>query len=110
MPPTCTWRPADLAGSAAERRLQIARDRARRPRKIGGTTRTREETAMSDFSEAMRRVITGDDASGQSVVIIDGGPSSMIGDPATGGLFEIWEDAASGPLDPRIHDDLGTKK
>ena len=64
---------------------------------------------MSEFREAMRRVITGDDASGQSVVIIDGGPSSMIGDPDLGGLFEIWEDAASGPLDPSIHDDLGTK-
>ena len=35
---------------------------------------------MSDFREAMRRVITGDDASGQSVVIIDGGPSSEVGD------------------------------
>ena len=62
---------------------------------------------MSAFKEAMRRVITGDDASGQSVVIIDGGPSSMSGDPETGGLFEIWEDAATGPLDPKAHDDLG---
>ncbi|MDB5483733.1 MAG: hypothetical protein JWO83_4786 [Caulobacteraceae bacterium] len=62
---------------------------------------------MSDFREAMRRVITGDDASGKSVVIIDGGPSSMIGDPEIGGLFEIWEDAASGALDPKSRDDLG---
>jgi len=62
---------------------------------------------MTAFREAMRRVITGDDASGKSVIIVDGGPSSMVGDPDTGGLFEIWEDAASGPLDPRVHDDLG---
>jgi hypothetical protein len=62
---------------------------------------------MSDFREAMRRVITGDDASGKSVVIIDGGPSSMIGDPEIGGLFEIWEDAASGAFDPKSRDDLG---
>ena len=62
---------------------------------------------MSTFRDAMRRVITGDDASGKSVVIIDGGPSSMIGDPETGGLFEIWEDAATGPLDPKARDDLG---
>ncbi|HLZ84267.1 MAG TPA: hypothetical protein VKQ54_11930 [Caulobacteraceae bacterium] len=62
---------------------------------------------MSAFKDAMRRVITGDDATGKSVVIIDGGPSSMIGAPETGGLFEIWEDAASGPLDPKAREDLG---
>ena len=65
---------------------------------------------MSSFQEAMRRVITGDDANGQSVVILDGGPSSTIGDTNLGGLFEIWEDAASGPLDPREHEDLGAKR
>ncbi len=65
---------------------------------------------MSSFREAMRRVITGDDAEGRSVVIIDGGPSSETGAPDLGGLFEIWEDAASGPLDPRVHDDLGTTR
>jgi len=65
---------------------------------------------MSAFRDAMRRVITGDNAQGKSVVIIDGGPSSEIGSPDLGGLFEIWEDAASGALDPRLHDDLGTKR
>jgi hypothetical protein len=65
---------------------------------------------MSAFQEAMRRVITGDDADGQSVVIIDGGPSSEIGSADLGGLFEIWEDAASGPLDPKAQADLGTRK
>ncbi|MGI9170415.1 MAG: hypothetical protein ACR2FH_09600 [Caulobacteraceae bacterium] len=63
---------------------------------------------MPTFAEAMRRVITGDDADGRSVVILDGGPSSVAGAVESGGLFEIWEDAASGPLDPRVHDDLGT--
>jgi hypothetical protein len=33
-----------------------------------------------------------------------------IGSPDLGGLFEIWEDAASGALDPRLYDDLGTKR
>ena len=33
---------------------------------------------MSKFHDAMRRVITGDNAEGQSVIIIDGGPSSEI--------------------------------
>ncbi|QUD87859.1 hypothetical protein [Phenylobacterium montanum] len=65
---------------------------------------------MFSFKEAMRRVITGDDAGGQSVVILDGGPSSEAGDPDLGGLFEIWEDAASGALDPKQHDDLGTRQ
>ncbi|MDQ2859847.1 MAG: cupin domain-containing protein [Pseudomonadota bacterium] len=63
---------------------------------------------MPTFTEAMRRVITGDDASGQSVIILDGGPSSVIGEVESGGLFEIWEDAASGPLDPKVRNDLGT--
>ena len=58
------------------------------------------------FQEAMRRVITGDNETGKSVVILDGGPASEI----NGALFEIWQDAASGPLDPRLHTDLGSKK
>jgi hypothetical protein len=65
---------------------------------------------MTDFREALRRVITGDDKDGRSVVILDGPPSSEIGSPDAGGLFEIWEDAASGKLDPAVHDDLGTKR
>nr|WP_310522227.1 hypothetical protein [Polymorphobacter sp.] len=65
---------------------------------------------MTAFREAMRRVVTGDDAGGQSVVIIDGGPSAFSGDPELGGLFEIWEDAASGALDPSDHCDLGAAR
>jgi hypothetical protein len=65
---------------------------------------------MPSFQDAMRRVVTGDKASGQSVIILDGGPSSTIGDPNLGGLFEIWEDAASGLLDPKVHEDLGAKR
>jgi len=62
---------------------------------------------MFAFKDAMRRIITGDDPQGQSTIIIDSGPSSEIGTPELGGLFEIWEDAASGPIDPRDHRDLG---
>ena len=65
---------------------------------------------MFSFQDAMRRVITGDDASGQSVVILDGGPSSQSGAPDLGGLFEIWEDSATAPLDPKAHDDLGATR
>jgi quercetin dioxygenase-like cupin family protein len=62
---------------------------------------------MTDFKTAMRRIITGDDADGRSVIILDGPPSSSAGDPDVGGLFEIWEDIASGPLDPTDHADRG---
>lgn len=59
------------------------------------------------FAEAMRRVVTGDDASGKSVIIIDGPPSGGIGDPALGGLSEIWHEAVNGAIDPRDHADRG---
>jgi len=62
---------------------------------------------MSDIAAALRRVITGDDANGASVVIIDGPPSATNGEPNLGGLFDIWHDKASGPLDPQDHTDLG---
>lgn len=65
---------------------------------------------MASLEEALRRVITGDDVDGRSVIILDGPPSSTIGDLVRGGLFEIWEDAASGPLDPRAREDLGAKR
>jgi hypothetical protein len=65
---------------------------------------------MTAFQQALRRVITGDDVHGKSVIIIDGGPSSTVGDPDLGGLFEIWEDAATGALDPREHEDLGATR
>jgi hypothetical protein len=65
---------------------------------------------MSDFSEAMRRVITGEDANGKSLVIIDGPPSGEIGDPNLGGLFEIWHEATGGALDKNATADLGERK
>ncbi len=59
------------------------------------------------FEDAMRRIITGDDASGKSVVIVDGPPSSIAGAPGTGGLFEIWHDVLAGALNPKDTTDLG---
>jgi hypothetical protein len=44
---------------------------------------------MSSFRDAMRRVITGDNAQGKSVVIIDGGPSSEIGNPDLVGCLKF---------------------
>ena len=65
---------------------------------------------MSSFRDVMRRVVTGDNEQGKSAVIIDGGPSCEVGNSDLAGLFEIWEDAATGSLDPRSHDDLGPKR
>jgi hypothetical protein len=62
---------------------------------------------MTDFAAIMRRVITGDDAAGDSVVIIDGPPSAINGDPNVGGLFDIWHDVSTGLLDPQDHAELG---
>jgi len=65
---------------------------------------------MSGFADALRRVITGDDADGRSVVILDGPPSATAGNADVGGLFEIWEDLSTGVLDPRDHADLGNAR
>lgn len=65
---------------------------------------------MSDFNEAMRRVITGEDASGKSIAIVDGPPSGQIGDPNLGGLFEIWHEAVTGAFDKSDAADRGDAK
>jgi hypothetical protein len=65
---------------------------------------------MTDIASALRRIVTGDDASGKSVIIVDGPPSSLIGSPELGGLFELWHDVQAGPLDPRATRDLGPKR
>ena len=44
------------------------------------------------FEETLRRVITGDDASGQSITIIDGPPADAAVVQGRGGLLEIWTD------------------
>ncbi len=53
------------------------------------------------FSEAMRRVITGEGEDGRSCIVIDGAPSGEIGAPGLGGLYEIWHEAVSGTIDPK---------
>lgn len=65
---------------------------------------------MAGYKDIMRRIVTGDDADGQSLVIVDGPPSSTNGDPDIGGLFDIWHDVSTGPLDPQVHGDLGPER
>lgn len=55
----------------------------------------------------MRRVITGDDADGFSLVIVDAPPSGELGAPGLGGLYEIWHEALNEKLDPRDTRDRG---
>lgn len=59
------------------------------------------------FAEAMRRVVTGDDADGRSLVVIDGPPSGEIGGPGLGGLYEIWHEAVAGAIDTKVGHDRG---
>jgi hypothetical protein len=56
---------------------------------------------MSNFAEAMRRVITDEDAEGKSIVIIDGPPANGATESELGGLFEIWHEAVGGAFDKR---------
>lgn len=65
---------------------------------------------MSDFSDAMRRIITGEDQEGRSLVIVDGGPSGEIGEAALGGLFEIWHEAVGGAFEKTDARDRGETK
>lgn len=59
------------------------------------------------FEDAMRRVITGDDPNGGSVIIIDGPPSGELGAPGLGGLYEIWHEALNEKLDPQDRRERG---
>jgi len=62
------------------------------------------------FEEALRRVITGDDAGGDSVVIVDGPPAEAAVVPGRGGLLEIWTDNVLSVLDPKDRTDRGKGK
>lgn len=61
------------------------------------------------FADLMRRVVTGDDAQGRSLIVVDGPPSGEIGAAGLGGLYEIWHEAVSGAIDPKEQVDRGEK-
>lgn len=56
--------------------------------------------STDDFATRLRRVITGIDAGGQSIVTFDGPASPTIAFGGGAGLFEIWTDEG-GTLDRR---------
>ncbi|MGD9979794.1 MAG: cupin domain-containing protein [Hyphomonadaceae bacterium] len=62
---------------------------------------------FNGFEEAMRRVVTGDDEHGRSIIIVDGPPAGGIGDPNLGGLAEIWHESVTGAIDPTDARDRG---
>lgn len=59
------------------------------------------------FADVMRRVVTGDDTNGRSLIVIDGPPSGEMGAAGLGGLYEIWHEAVTGAIDPAQHADRG---
>jgi hypothetical protein len=67
-------------------------------------------TTYQGFEEALRRVITGDDANGNSVVVLDGPPADAAIADGRGGLMEIWTDSVTAALDPGETTDRGKGK
>jgi hypothetical protein len=67
-------------------------------------------TSYPGFEETLRRVITGDDANGNSTVIIDGPPADAAIAPGRGGLMEIWTDSVLAALAPKERTDRGKGK
>jgi hypothetical protein len=57
------------------------------------------------FEDAIRRIITGDNADGQSLAIIDGPHGASMAEAGLGGLLDIWADSVTAPLDPKAHSD-----
>lgn len=62
------------------------------------------------LEEHLRRVVTGDDAQGQSVVIIDGPPADAVVADGRGGLLEIWTDELLSAIAPKDTADRGKGK
>jgi hypothetical protein len=63
--------------------------------------------SYAGFEDALRRLVTGDDAQGQSLFIVDGGPSENATSPGAGGLLEIWTDTITRVLNPKDATDQG---
>lgn len=59
---------------------------------------------------ALRRVVTGETGAGRSRILIDGPQAAEFRTGELGGLFEIWTDSTSGPLDASEETDRGTGK
>jgi hypothetical protein len=65
---------------------------------------------MADKAFKLRRVVTADSKEGRSKILIDGPQAAEFRTGELGGLFEIWTDSTSEPLDATATDDLGEGK
>jgi hypothetical protein len=63
--------------------------------------------SYAGFELALRRLVTGDDADGRSIFIVDGGPAENTTSPGAGGLMEIWTDTIAQSLNPKDTTDRG---
>ncbi len=77
------------------RRVNVHRRRYGRGRAVRGLL------MYAPFEETLRRVITGDDASGKSTIIIDGPPADAAITQGRGGLLEIWTDSVTARAEPK---------
>jgi len=59
------------------------------------------------LEEMLRRVVTGDDRDGKSVIIVDGPPSGASVEAGLGGLMEIWAEGLGDTLSPGLAEDKG---
>ena len=66
------------------------------------------ETDAKGFN--LRRIVTAENAEGRSQILIDGPPAADFRTGELGGLFEIWTDSATGPVDPADTTDRGQGK
>ncbi|MEM9376982.1 MAG: cupin domain-containing protein [Pseudomonadota bacterium] len=62
---------------------------------------------MNEMISGLRRIVTANDVDGKSHIMIDGGPADEFRTGDLGGLLEIWQDEAGGPLDARPCEDKG---
>ena len=62
---------------------------------------------MDKLIGGLRRIVTANDAAGQSHILIDGGPAAQFRTGVLGGLLEIWHDEVSGPLGGAACEDKG---
>lgn len=65
---------------------------------------------MAETGFKLRRVVTAENADGRSHIMIDGPQATEFRTGELGGLFEIWTDQASGPLNAGSCDDKGEGK
>ncbi len=65
---------------------------------------------MDELVGGLRRIVTCNDASGKSKVMLDDGPAAAFRTGDLGGLHEIWTDIASGPIDAAVCEDKGQGK